>query len=388
MRPYLERSSLPSHFTFRGRSLPYNRVAYNVLGERAVEVPIAFDFLARQNPAGKICEIGNVLSNYEGAAENRERAVRRRVIDMYEKAPGVENIDMMELPPGGKFDAVVCVSTVEHVGQNWLEAHADRDREAPLKAIAKIYDLLEVGGRALVTMPFGKLLDGWWYIQFSGEYLDLLATKYGIPEGAMTKGFLKRAAMEATLDNPRQLWVEAEENELGGVEYNSPLPYGNAVAVLELHKQPAPFAFNPDAPPTPLRYHEPIIIGSVFGLEFFHHVRPNAAGEFLSEARGPIFSFAIDRPQPATYELLFSVEVDAPCGLLLECAASYGAEDPRAGSGYTFQSPVAGTSEKKLRLEILPGTEKCVVRFRNVAGSKVKAYVRNFELRRARPNGH
>lgn len=45
------------------------------------------------------------------------------------------------------------------------------DREAPLKAIAKIYGLLEPNGKALITVPFGKLTDGKWYIQFSQKYL-------------------------------------------------------------------------------------------------------------------------------------------------------------------------------------------------------------------------
>ena len=246
-------------FAFRGKSLYYNRIPVNNCSERSVEIPIAFDFLSQVNIKNKILEIGNVLYFYENGLSDYIGIRNRRIVDKFEQCPGVENIDLIDLPSNEKYDAIVSVSTVEHIGQGiepsvgYGEQIEVRDLEAPLKAIAKIYDLLKIGGKALITVPFGKLIDGKWYVQFSAEYLELLVTKYGIPKNAISKSFLRRVFLEPPIHNPFQIWREAEENQLGSINYNWAWPCANSIAIIELNKIEK-FFIELDVSPTSLPY--------------------------------------------------------------------------------------------------------------------------------------
>lgn len=241
-------------FVFKGKRLRYNQSSHNNLGERAVEVPIAFDFLASLTNTASLCEIGNVLANYEALHDPEQRYHARQIVDKYERGERIDNIDVMDLPAQAKYNAIISISTVEHVEQEHSSEHLflKRDLEAPLKAIAKIYDLLAPGGCALLTVPFGKLLDGRWYIQFSQDYLELLITSYGIPPEALEVTCLRR------LIAPEQCWAEASPEELRHSEYYAPLPYANAIAIIELRKQATDFTLRLDAPPTTLVYADEI----------------------------------------------------------------------------------------------------------------------------------
>jgi hypothetical protein len=247
-------------FTFCDKHLFYNRIAFNNCAERAVEIPLAFDFLAQQADKEPILEVGNVLQHYENALSDTLGIRHRQIIDKFEVGPGIKNIDLFDLDSTQKYQTIICVSTVEHVGQNcdprgmFGEQKRSSDLEAPLKAIAKLYDLLEVGGRALITLPFGKLIDGGWYIQASSTYLDLLVTSYDIPHEALSVGFLQCIARERKMVNPRQLWIEAEPEQLTEVRYDDVHSGARAIAVLELTKAAQPFSLKLSHPPASLHY--------------------------------------------------------------------------------------------------------------------------------------
>jgi SAM-dependent methyltransferase len=235
-------------FSFRGKKLFYNRIPFNNRAERAVEVPIAFDFLGRQESNEKMLEVGNTLQYYENALSDVPGVRHRRIVDKFEVGPGISNIDIMDIGPEETYQTIVSISTVEHVGQHCSPTgkygvrKQASDFEAPLKAIAKIYDLLAPGGHALLTVPFGRLTDGGWYIQFSKEYLELLVTSYGIPREALAVGFLKYVAIEPKWSNPRQVWVETQAEELEDVRYDNFWSAARAIAVIEMTKVERPFA--------------------------------------------------------------------------------------------------------------------------------------------------
>lgn len=115
--------------------LPYNTTIRN---ERAVELAVAFDWLAGCDGDG--LEVGNVLGHYGIAGH--------RVVDLHEQAPGVENIDVFEIH--GRFDWIVSISTVEHVG--WDDG---RDPTGAAFAVTYLRSLLRPGGELLVTVPLG-----------------------------------------------------------------------------------------------------------------------------------------------------------------------------------------------------------------------------------------
>ena len=247
-------------FFFKGKELGYNRIRYNNPTERCVEIPIAFDFLANLQKRDRILEVGNVLSYYENTLSESVGIFHRKIVDKFEEDLGVDNEDLMDLPSTEKYDAILSISTVEHIGQavepsgTYGERIEKRDLEAPLKAIAKIYDLLDVGGTAFITVPFGTLTDGDWQIQFSGQYLSLL-TKYGIPKEAISSHFLKLIDRHPVWEKAQMIWAEADGLEVSDAEYNYPLPYANAIAAIELTKLSNDFCLNFNVEPTPLFYH-------------------------------------------------------------------------------------------------------------------------------------
>jgi FkbM family methyltransferase len=258
-------------FIYKGKHLPYNRIGYNNTGERAIEIPIALDFLATLEKKDKLLEIGNTLSHYENSLSEYIGIRPRRIVDKFEVDLGVDNLDFMDISSEEKYDVIVSVSTVEHIGQGiepssgaYGEQIQVRDLEAPLKAIAKIYDLLAVGGKALITVPFGKLIDGGWYIQFDQLYLDTLTAKYQIPSAAISTVFLKILDMEVPSSNPREIWIEEQKENLQKVEYNYPYPCANAVALIELNKLSEAFYLNLDVPSTALTYHQPVCEKATF----------------------------------------------------------------------------------------------------------------------------
>jgi len=147
-------------FEWRGQTLPYLVHDYNTtaLNERAIEVPIAYwwaQHFEMMDP--DVLEVGNVLNHY-GWADHR-------VIDLYEVAEGVENIDLLDLEPlGDEYDRIVCISTLEHFN---CRDDGLVDDWSPIQGLMKLFNLLKHGGEMLVTIPFGQnpyldvfLLDG------------------------------------------------------------------------------------------------------------------------------------------------------------------------------------------------------------------------------------
>lgn len=138
------RSPERREFTFRGRTYPYLFHSYKHawLTERAVEVPVLQRIL--EDYSGKrILEVGNVLAHYG--------AVDHVVVDKYETAPGVLNLDVLELGELGQFDLIVAISTLEHVGRD----EEPRDADKAVRATLGLRDLLAPGGQLVITVPAG-----------------------------------------------------------------------------------------------------------------------------------------------------------------------------------------------------------------------------------------
>lgn len=140
------RAGRPSSRSFRwdGRDVPYFSHAYHYtwLNERAVETPLALEVLAEHDGAD-VLEVGNVLSHYH--------PVDHLVIDKYEVAPGVVNVDAADFETDRRFDLVLAVSTLEHVGLD--EDVKDPDKAA--RAVGHLRSLLKPGGRLWITHPVG-----------------------------------------------------------------------------------------------------------------------------------------------------------------------------------------------------------------------------------------
>jgi hypothetical protein len=371
-------------FIFRGSQLFYNRIPFNNFAERAVEIPIAFDFLARLQNKNTILEVGNVLSNYENLLSDYLGIRPRRIIDKFETGFGIDNVDLMNLSSIEKYHTIVSISTIEHIGQRvsptgeFGESNKVADREAPLKAIAKIYDLLYVGGRAFITVPFGKLIDGGWYIQFSSEYLKLLVTKFAVPKESLSVSFLRRTDLELGSVNPHQLWVEAIEKDLSDVAYNSPWIGADAIAVIELTKIPGNFPPNLNAPLTPFVYEYPILFGNIHYYQFItHSAKPNSSGEIHSEKHGFVFQGHYEYLPAGEYELVFSIQVDVPCDLLFEIRI----KEKKEG---TLQSQINQSTNICWIVKIWSDQSNIEFQLSNCSGNLVNVLVKKLHFRKVR----
>jgi hypothetical protein len=133
-------------FAFNGSHYRYFYHRYNNTceTERCIEIPLARAFLESCRPGnGNVLEIGNVLNHY--------RYFQHTVVDKYETAEGVLNIDVRDFAPTQKYDAIISISTMEHVG--WDEEPFDPDKA--IRCIERLRDMLNPTARMLISFPIG-----------------------------------------------------------------------------------------------------------------------------------------------------------------------------------------------------------------------------------------
>jgi hypothetical protein len=190
----------PRHFLYDGQRYRYMFHPYGstLRSERLVEIPIAVGEMNAH--AGKrILEVGNVLSHYGSGSHV--------VLDKYERGDRCLNVDVMDYRPEGRFDLIVSISTVEHIGWNEHE----RDPGKAERALQRMHAMLEPGGTMLVTIPWGyhPALDR--YVR-SGECLFERLR------------YLKRISR-------RNVWVQCDAGALAEARYGSPYPFANALVI-------------------------------------------------------------------------------------------------------------------------------------------------------------
>ncbi len=134
----------PRGFEFQSARHRYLLRAYNQTwsNERSVEVPIVWAEVGARR-GGRVLEVGNVLSHYF--------PVDHEVIDKFERARAVRNEDVASFRSPHRYDLIVSISTLEHVG--WDEE--PRDPEKIPRALANLRGHLAPGGRLVVTLAVG-----------------------------------------------------------------------------------------------------------------------------------------------------------------------------------------------------------------------------------------
>ncbi len=191
--------SKQKNFTFRGKSYSYfyNIINNTWMNERSIEVPIVME-IVNQNKGKRILEIGNVISNYY--------KVPHDIVDKYEKAPNVINQDVVDFKTNEKYDLIVSISTLEHVG--WDEEPRD-DKKIP-KALENLKNCLKPKGTMIVTLPLG-------YNQALNLHL-----KHGTIE------FHEQYYLLRTGNNS---WREASWDEVKETTFGNPYPGANGLVV-------------------------------------------------------------------------------------------------------------------------------------------------------------
>lgn len=146
-----------------------------------------------------ILEVGNVLQNYGN--------YKHDIVDKYEQDLNVRNADIIDYNPSKKYDLIITISTLEHVG--WDET--PREPGKLLRAIDHLKTLLNKDGLLVATMPMGH-----------NDELDRLVEKKQL--GFDEVCFLKRISAN-------NIWKEASYDEVKGTKYGTPYICANALIV-------------------------------------------------------------------------------------------------------------------------------------------------------------
>lgn len=198
-------------FTFQGSRYHYFFHEYNTTwrNERCVELPIVWKILA-ENQGKEVLEVGNVLSHYF--------QVKHDVVDKYEVFNGVVNQDVVDFRPSKRYDLIVSISTMEHVG--WDEDPRDQSKilGEPVKilsALDNLQECLAAGGIMVITFPVGY-----------NPQLDK-----SLVDGKIV--FSKRLCLKRV---SRNKWVESDWAECMDARYGTPYTAANALVILFISK--------------------------------------------------------------------------------------------------------------------------------------------------------
>ena len=194
-------------FKFNGRKYNYfyhrNWITWD--NERSVEIPIILE-IVKKYKGKNILKVGNVLMNFF--------VFDRDIVDKYEKSKGVLNEDVIDYNPNKKYDIIITISTVEHVG--W-----DEQPREPLKiykAIDNLKRLLVPGGKIIITLPKGH-----------NPVLDNLLRENKIP-------FTERYFLKRVSKNNR--WKQVPWKKISNVKYGSYVRWSaSAVIIGYIHKK-------------------------------------------------------------------------------------------------------------------------------------------------------
>jgi hypothetical protein len=191
----------PGSFTLDGLTYQYVRALYPNRpwrNERAVELALAKDFVDRRRET-RTLEVGNVVSQYVDFPHD--------IVDKYERAVSVRNIDIVDLAGVEAYESLLSVSTLEHVG--WDE----RPRQAGQveKAYRVMRSSLQSGGEMLLTCPLGY-----------NHELDALVAADALD--FPSRHFLIRVSKD-------NRWEEADKGEALGRPYGSAYRNANALFV-------------------------------------------------------------------------------------------------------------------------------------------------------------
>ncbi len=143
-------------------SLRHHRGGVGVgdVNERILEVPFAFRALGSVPADGRVLDFGAAESSV--ALSLASLGYRVTALDLRPYPFTHPNLVSVASPletwevPDSSFDAILCISTVEHVGLGWYGEAASEDTHADHAAMTRLAGLLDDGGVLALTVPYGN----------------------------------------------------------------------------------------------------------------------------------------------------------------------------------------------------------------------------------------
>ena len=200
----LSRTIWNGSFYIGNERYPYFMHNYNAINtERTVEIPWVKKILSEYE-ASEVLEVGNVLSNYIYFPHD--------IVDKYETGPGIMNEDIVAFDTIKRYDLIITISTLEHVGFDEPQKESGKN----VRAFENLKRLLKTGGKMVITIPLG-------YNPEIDEFIRI-----------NEKGFEEVHYLIRT--SRLNYWVEADLSEALKRTYGSRYQAANAVALVLIQK--------------------------------------------------------------------------------------------------------------------------------------------------------
>lgn len=195
-----------NRFVFNGKEYRYFIHYRSWASERVVEIPIVLNYIKEDK---RILEVGNVLSQFV--------RLKWDVVDKFERGNGIINEDIIEFKPGEKYDLIISISTLEHIGFNEDVGGGEKpDGKCSIdkikQSIDNLKDCLTPYGMMVTTVPLGynKEMD-----------IHLFDDKLGFNEIYLLKRISKW-----------NIWKEVKIDEVVNPQYGYPYPCANYICVM------------------------------------------------------------------------------------------------------------------------------------------------------------
>ena len=110
------------------------------------------------------------------------------------------------------FDALVCISTLEHVGLGFYGTEQRTDDFADIVAVKKLKSMIKPGGSFLLTVPFGKYHVNEHMRVYNSERIQKITDEFNVKD-------LKFFVSKPSDDGTRNHWVSVSQDEASKVEF-------------------------------------------------------------------------------------------------------------------------------------------------------------------------
>ncbi|TMK82118.1 MAG: glycosyltransferase [Actinobacteria bacterium] len=198
--------------------------------ERVVEIPWA---ISRWDGAGRVLDLGYAFAPRVYLSALTALPAREVHGVDHESAPVGSlrrtRADLRALPyRDGSFDLAICISTIEHIGMDNTRYGITGDGPGEAADAATLHEIERVlapGGRALLTVPFGRREDHGWFRQYDEAAWSAL----------LRSSDLRPEAEDAYVLEDRG-WRPADRRTLSGISYGDGVPAARAVLCAELRK--------------------------------------------------------------------------------------------------------------------------------------------------------